>query len=198
MEVWKLQSIRSVREQSECDKGIEFVTNSYSQSSVPLLVVFTNDQSLKAVNYASVERAYLKEQMNEHAVDVVSSHSRRKRQTTTCGVYPLTIPTATITEEITGRNSFTIISPLSYNAGICGGRCLYQTPVTTIRHTLMVNLYFRLNPIPSGYSISQCCAPAYFSPLVVHGHEPGASLVKLILPHMSVNTCECLEVVKYP
>ena len=176
----------------QCGEDLEFVSSDYDQASVPVLIIFSHDQSLHNINYATIERKVL-QASGVSSSKAEGSHRRRKRSVQGCGDFSLVIPTSAITQEMIGGTSFSIASPLNYDARICGGVCHYNTPRTSIAHAQILHLHLRLNPNNHGYSISQCCLPASYEPLTITGSEPGAPIVKLILKSMSVKKCGCLD-----
>jgi len=196
IEVHKLKSPTSVAGRFECHENFPLVASGVHSSSVPLLVVFSNDLRLKEINYETLEKKLSSESgRSDIVLQGTESHHRKKRALASCSLHSLVLPTSAvfISPNIIDSSSFSITSPTTFDAGICGGYCRHNPPHSNVHHTLLVNLYLKF-PSSHGYRISQCCLPVSYRPLILKGSEEGASIVEKTLENMSISFCGCVDV----
>jgi hypothetical protein len=182
---------------------IHFYDQKVDEDSEPLLVVHSYDNELEEFDYARIldtvrQNKTAERRRRSTTEDAPNETHRVPRQSSLevpyCDVIPLMIEGYEVPRK---DGSETILMPVRYNAGICGGDCGTTMPQeknlghNVLLHMLQGSQEFRER---HGHRLTRCCAPIKYAPLeVIVSVEPSAYI--RIIPNMKITQCECLEIV---
>ena len=204
---------------------VKFVYQSVNEDNIPLLIVYSYDPKIEHMNYKLLAERVLAENMLSTTaatsdtlpgVQAVPDSERRKRDDATmaptatsppipgCRVNELTINAQDLRYLNPNKNpkGFNVIMPVTYNAGICGGKCDRSLPSNSgSDHALFIHLLLGTEGFKqqqkSHYSYTQCCVPISYKPLEVLYEDDVNNLSINIIKDMIIKECECLDVLDF-
>lgn len=195
-----------------CDT-VKFTYQGYSDTTTPILIVYSFDKNIEKINYKDVVDSVISGMYMGQPTEspAPGASARRRRQSETpppfCGVQELKIDTNPhVTGALAGVDvsDFSVLFPLDYEAGICGGECGAVIPdISPFNHAPFLasllereSLNLKSQYMAShNYVFDHCCAPVSYAPLVVLAMVSQSTTI-LTVPHMQIHQCACLDIVK--
>lgn len=197
------------------DDLVPFVFTRDNTDTEPFLVVYSYDDEVEQINYGLIMDQLERDAQDQPTIaspsvststdiDTNQALARRKRDATpvelplppTCSVQQLNVTAADLNRLSVIRGS-QVFLPLSYNAGVCGGKCGSKFPRGP-QHAALIHILLNQGTFNDrhGYSFSQCCAPVRYTSLETLTRS-GYEFRINILTDMKIMQCECLDVIDY-
>ena len=186
----------------DCGQEIRFVNNDGDENKTPILVVYSFEREEENVDFNITAEALL-QQLKDLNMSTYADSKRKKRSTSistsishSCTTVEFTISTGLIPLNFIGQyDSFRTLSPLEFDAKICGGVCHENSVHQDSKyHPLLINILRNKNiRLDNNLSYGQSCAPIAYEPLYVFGVANGQVPMIRDISNMIVTTCGCID-----
>ena len=183
----------------EC-KELNFVYEDFTEKNMPMLIVYSNDPSLARVNYQALAHKAITENNIATAPTNVLTRRRRRSAPPACAVHPLHVRGSEIFAVMGERNrsDLQVVSPITYNAGICGGGCDRTHPQDANIHARFVHALLASSSFRNQhrrYSFTQCCAPVQFEDVRVLSHSKLEGEIINVYRDLKLTRCNCIDII---
>lgn len=196
------------REKMACTE-LKFTYDDFTEEDTPLLVVYSYDPKLKNINYQAIAKRTLDE-VSTTGTPVTTTRKRRRRSINSnstipgCTRHSLWVKGSKIFPELVGKqpgDTFEVVIPDQYDAGICGGGCSRTFPVNApSNHAPFIHVLLGISDFieqqNNNFNYTECCAPVEYTQQDVLARSATGVAIHII-PNMKITKCECIYIADF-
>ncbi len=181
-----------------CSKSNATTANdAFADLNTPLLVTHSYLQGYDALAHIAPKG----DDLRVSGINPIHESRRERRSAGTCRRLELQLDSTDIfTELYSDSVATTIVFPLAFDAGICGGDCRSDRslPRGTTTYAPFISVLIQQNRFQSdypSYSFRSTCTPILYRDLRVVTSNPSGGFAIVTIDSMRIDQCDCLHVV---